>query len=267
MQLEPALLRLRHVEARGQTDHDPGFELDHRDDEVRSLGSEGLAREKHPVGLDNRRVGGHPPRRAEDRGRDRERVDTDIDERADAVERPRIRVPTLDPAPVRLAVDDPHTTDRTVPDELPQRLLRLAEECRRRRAQANTSCACELDELPGLRVGECKRLLAVHVLTRLERCSAHLRVRLGLGQVDDGVDRRIVEERGKVGVDPSSVLGGECFGATGTDVGDAGELEPFVGGDPRRVAVSDVAAADDPDSHPSHRSSVARIARHSSLGS
>ena len=112
-----------------------------------------------------------------------------------------------------------------------------------------------------------QRLLAVHVLAGRERLPTDVRVRLRRSQIDDQLDGVICEQLVEVRVDAAAELGDKALGRPRVDVGRSDELEPVDGTDPVGVARRDVAAADDPDPHPSHPSSCSRIARHSSLGS
>ena len=92
-------------------------------------------------------------------------------------------------------------------------------------------------------------------------------MRLRRSQVDDQLDGIICEQLVEVRVDAAAELGDKALGRPRVDVGRSDELEPVDGTDPVGIARRDVAAADDPDPHPSHPSSCSRIARHSSLGS
>ena len=86
------------VEAGGQAEDDAVAELDRRDDQVRAADPEGLAAEGDPVRHQVPAPGTDRAGWSEHRGDQGQRVDPDIDEHADVVERRRGRVPALDPA-------------------------------------------------------------------------------------------------------------------------------------------------------------------------
>ena len=168
-------------------------------------------------------------------------------------------MPRLDPAPVRLGVDGAHAADRAFAHQLPRRLLRLSEECRRRGAEPNAAPVGKLRQFLCFFVAERDGLLRMDVLSCLEALRGDLGVRLRRGEVDDGVDRVVCEQRLERGVDGAAELVDELGRPAGHDVGRAGELEQRRGRDRLRVAGGDVAAADERDPHRSHSRSSPSI--------
>jgi hypothetical protein len=266
VELEPAVDPGPDVERRGQAHDEPRLELHDGDREIRSVGAEGCAVERDALRLERRRVRRHAPRRAEDRGQQRERVDADVDHRPDRVERRRRRVPRLDPAPVRLGIRDANVPDRLLAQELPRRLLRVSEQRRRRRAQAKAARRGEVDELARLVVAQRERLLAVDVLAGLERRGGDLRVSGGRRQVDDRVDALVREQCVQRRARNPAELRRELIRAPRDSVGRRHQLELLELGDPCGVPLRDVPAADDAEPQ-THCRSCASIAAQSSLGS
>ena len=125
----------------------------------------------------------------------------------------------------------------------------------------------QLDEPDRITVTERERLLAVHVLPSRERRRGDVEMGLRHRQVDDRVDGVVGEHRREIGVRTAAELRHERLGPCGVEVGRARELELRRRDDRGRVAVGDVAGADEHDPHRSHPSSCSRIARISSLGS
>ena len=98
---------LAHVEARRQPDDRAALELEQRHLEVGRVDPERRAILRDAVGLERAAERLDATHRAQHGGQDRKRVDADVDERADLVERHRRRMPRLDPAPVHLGEDGP----------------------------------------------------------------------------------------------------------------------------------------------------------------
>ena len=280
MELDPALLRVLHdVEARRQPDDRPVLQLDHRHAEVRCPDRERLAGCRHAIRHQHGPEGGHAARGAEHRGEDRQRIDADIGERPDPVERLRPRMPALDPAPVDLGVGDADGADCAGSDEAPRLLLRIAHEGDRRAREPHAAGVGELDEGAGLPVARGERLLAVHVLAGLQRRGRHLRVDAVGREVHDGVDGAVCEHVGERRVLDSPESLHELGAQRAIDVGRAGDLDRGVGPDRLAVRAGDVAAADhcDAERAVSHHSppvarsryawSASRIRTHSLVGS
>ena len=221
----------------------------------------------------------HAPRGAEHGGQDRQRVDADVGQRPDPVERLRTRVPALDAAPVDLGVGDADRSDRARRDEPPRLLLRIAHERDRGAREANATGVGELDERACLPVGRRERLLAVHVLARLERRGRHLRVDAVRREVDDRIDGAVGEHVGERRILDSPEPLHELGAQRAVDVGRTGDLDRGIRPDRLAVRAGDVPAADHCDAQravPHHSPPVAlsrcawsasRIRTHSVVGS
>ena len=230
VELDPALLaRLRHVEARRQTDDRPVLELDHCHPEVGGQHRERLAAGCHSLREHHASECGHATRGAEDRGQDRQRVDADVRKRPDPVERLGPWMPRLDAAPVDLGVGDPHGADRTRCQQAPGLLLRLAHEGDRRARKPDAAGVGELDERPGLGVARGERLLAVDVLARLERGGGDLGVNAVRGEVDDCVDVPVAEELLERGIVDAAEPLDELRAQAAVDVRRACDLDRRIG--------------------------------------
>ena len=201
VELDPLLLALlADVEARRQPHERSVRELDQRDAEVGGADRERLARDREAIGVDDLAVCRHAAGRAEHGRQDRERVDADVGHRPDRVERRGPWVPRLDAAPVDLGVDD---ADRSrsrrsairfhaVSCASPMNVIGEHE--------SRSPLACgELDEAARLGVAPCHRLLAVDVLSGFEGGRRDLGVDSMGGEVDDGIDRWIRDQRLEVG--------------------------------------------------------------------
>ena len=190
-----------------------------------AAGVNGVPSSRVRVGLERHRGRVREPNRPEHRRHDRERVDADVDHRPDRVEGARIRCRALDPIPVRLGVDDAHLSDRALANELPHRLLRLAEQRCRRTAQPTPCSRASSVKPERVFVSEREWLLAVDVLARHDRCGGDVGMRLRDGQVDDRVDRWSASTEARSAIGPPSVSFDERLGARAVEIGHARELE------------------------------------------
>ena len=277
--IPPLLREVRDVEVRGEAHDSPALELDDGDAEIGRLRGERLARQRRAVGIDDRPEGSDTPGGPEHGREDRERIDAHVCERADAVEGLRARVPALDPVPVDLRVRDAHPADRARVDEPPHRLLRLSEERDGRAGEPEPAVRRQVDERPRGSVVPGERLLAVHVLARLQGRARHFGVDGRKREIDDRVDVRIAEDvvEGRV-VDASEALD-EGRAQRTVHVGRAGDPDRRVRAHRLAVRARDVPAADDGDAEgvlrhrgrPARCESCSRVRTsmraHSSVGS
>ena len=100
------LLPVLDVEVRGEARDRPSLELDDRDDAVGRAGLERRAVDRCSPERQPPAPGRDAARGPEEGGEDRQRVDADVEQRTNRVERRRTRVPRLDPPVVHLGVHE-----------------------------------------------------------------------------------------------------------------------------------------------------------------
>src|SRR5579859_5568239 len=128
VELDALLLAvLPNVKIRRQARQETTAKLERRRDEVGRVDMKRYALFGHAVGVEHGAVGVSAPRRAEDGRQYRQRVDPDVEERANLVEWPWGRMPRLDPPPIDLGVGDPRRAEPSLADRFPGRLLRLTQ--------------------------------------------------------------------------------------------------------------------------------------------
>ena len=250
--LDRPMAMARHVEAHHQGDHRAGMEFErpgrvgghlHRD--ARSLqrlaGDQAFAPRA-------RGDAGDALDRAEQVDEIGDVVGAHVEHRAAAggiVER-RARMPALMSRAHEERRAGDRRADRALVDQLAAGLVGAAEKRIGRAADAHALRLRRSDELAALGDGDAERLLRMDVLARGHRLEPDLDMRLGDGEIDDDLDRRVGQEI----VDAlrrNAEFGAARLGSRRVHVGDGAYVEDRE--DRRRLEIgrTDIAATDDAD--------------------
>src|SRR6266550_8761783 len=124
MELYTPLLALKsHIKVGRQACHRSIGKLDRSDREIGRRNVERHSFFSNPIRIKHLPKGGHSACRTENRRQNGQRIDRDIEERADLVKGAWSRMPGLDTPPVDLRIGHTYCAQKTIANSLPCRLL------------------------------------------------------------------------------------------------------------------------------------------------